>query len=228
GKKIYDLDEFDELQSNYHKFVQSKLSFYHKTIVDTLEQIYTIFKQDGRDVQSQWVKFVHKTDLMVEDSLRFTVKKSLLEVSKAINGEAKSREGTAEIQPLFKLNVVLDAQKVDFSPTLQKLDDTVNKVAQEMLRSIYIVPRLSDVLNTGSAGANSFLDVIANEDDVIKSFVSIQKGLASNSTKCQAYLQIWDPYKEIWEVNKDAFIRRYAKHKPALSTFDADINRYSE
>ena len=38
----------------------------------------------------------------------------------------------------------------------------------------------------------------------------------------------WDSYREIWEINKDAFIRRYAKLKPALSTFDADINRYNE
>jgi dynein heavy chain, axonemal len=72
------------------------------------------------------------------------------------------------------------------------------------------------------------LEVIENEDDVLKNFVSIQNGMTTNAAKCQAYLHNWDPYREIWEINKDAFIRRYAKLKPALSTFDADINRYNE
>ena len=71
-------------------------------------------------------------------------------------------------------------------------------------------------------------DKIANEDDVLKIFVNIQAGISGNVVKCQAYLRTWDSYREIWEINKDAFIRRYAKLKPSLSTFDADINRYNE
>lgn len=70
--------------------------------------------------------------------------------------------------------------------------------------------------------------MIANEDDIVKSFLSVQTGLSNNSAKCQNYLHNWDSYREIYEINKDAFIRRYSKHKPALSTFDADINRYNE
>jgi dynein heavy chain, axonemal len=69
---------------------------------------------------------------------------------------------------------------------------------------------------------------VASEEDILKIFQNIQTGMLNNATKCQTYLRNWDSYREIWEINKDAFIRRYAKLKPPLSTFDADVNRYNE
>ncbi|KAI9356982.1 dynein heavy chain and region D6 of dynein motor-domain-containing protein [Zopfochytrium polystomum] len=229
AKKIYDLEEFSSVQDQYRKVAHQKLSSAHSTIVGILETMHHVFKNDSREVQAFWVKFVEKIDAMLEDALRTSVKRSLLELGRAINGEGKSREAAVEILPLFKLNVILESQKVDFSPTLQRLEDTVNKVAQEILSSIAIIPRLAETLAINSKKeVSAFIDVIANEDDMIKTFVAIQKGLSNNTLKCQNYLRSWDSYREIWEVNKDAFIRRYAKHKPALSTFDADINRYNE
>ena len=35
-------------------------------------------------------------------------------------------------------------------------------------------------------------------------------------------------FQEIWQINKNAFIKRYQRHNPAVSSFDADIARYSE
>jgi dynein heavy chain len=56
-----------------------------------------------------------------------SMKRSLQEISKSINGgEGKARDGATEIHPLFKVNVVLELQKVDLSLTLGKLEATVN------------------------------------------------------------------------------------------------------
>jgi dynein heavy chain len=90
--------------------------------------MFEIFKNDGREVYHYWVKYVERIDKGVEDALRATVKKSLQEISKAINGEGKNRDGAVEIHPLFKMNIVLDMQKVDLSPNLQKLEESVSKV----------------------------------------------------------------------------------------------------
>jgi len=46
-----------------------------------------------------------------------------------------------------------------------------------------------------------------------------------NSKHLQSYLTTWDNYKEIWEINKDAFIRRYQRLNPPVASFDADIGR---
>lgn len=49
--------------------------------------------------------------------------------------------------------------------------------------------------------------------------------MATNGQSLTQYLSTWDNYSEIWEINKDAFIRRYQKLNPQVSSFDADIAR---
>lgn len=68
-------------------------------------------------------------------------------------------------------------------------------------------------------------EVIANDPDIEKIQMQITAGMASNGTNLTNYLVTWDTYKEIWEINKDAFIRRYQKLNPQVSSFDADIAR---
>ena len=54
---------------------------------------------------------------------------------------------------------------------------------------------------------------------------SIQDGMIENAKRLQEYLTTWDNYKEIWEINKDAFIRRYQRLNPPVLSFDSDIGR---
>jgi dynein heavy chain len=45
----------------------------------------------------------------------------------------------------------------------------------------------------------------------------------------QDFTRRWESkYHEIWEINKQKFIERYANSNPPLSKFDADIARYAE
>ena len=229
NKKIYDLDAFEVSQSRHQEGVRKRLVTSFEAILQILTATFEIFKADGPAVYSNWVKYVDGVDYKIEQALRITVKKSLSEVSKAINGEGKRDSGGAEIHPLFKVNVVLEQQKVEFSPSFTKLQESVNKVAKDMISSISVIPRLTHKLTPDFAtNSSKFFDIINSEEDTLKIFVNIQSGMSSNAAKCQVYLRNWDTYREIWEINKDAFIRRYAKLKPALTTFDADINRYSE
>ena len=229
NKKIYELEAFETSQQKHHKVMKDKLSTAYTDIKETLEKMYVVFQNDGKEVYNHWIRYIQSIDSRIEDALRSAVRKSLLEISKAINGENKNRDGGGEVHPLFKVNVVLEMQKVDFSPTLQRLDETVNKIARDMISTIQVIPRLVQTLAPESSpSAPKMYDIIANEEDILKIFSNIQTGMSNNATKCQTYLRNWDSYREIWEINKDAFIRRYAKLKPALSTFDADINRYNE
>ncbi|KAI9188053.1 hypothetical protein H9P43_002444 [Blastocladiella emersonii ATCC 22665] len=259
-KRIYELAEFETAQTAHRNMVRTKLQNVHATIAQILGSMFDAFKTDGRDVHAQWARFVAKVDLAIEDALRLSVKRSLQEVSKAINGDAKASENrSGEVQPLFRVNVVLDNTRMEFAPPLPRLESAVNAAAKELVQIIAVVPRLPEVLipvggmievpsiapaglsvsmsSTGAAaaigagnaaGLKRFYDIIAADDDVIKIFAGIQTGMSQNATNCQTYIKHWDSYREIWEINKDAFIRRYAKLKPAMSTFDADINRYNE
>lgn len=49
-----------------------------------------------------------------------------------------------------------------------------------------------------------------------------------NISLLQQYLKIWDPFRDMWEVNKELFIQRYELLNPTVISFEADISRYSE
>ena len=49
--------------------------------------------------------------------------------------------------------------------------------------------------------------------------------MQTNAQNLQNYLSTWDNYREIWEINKDMFIKRYQNLNPQVASFDADIAR---
>lgn len=85
----------------------------------------------------------------------------------------------------------------------------------------------------GQAGA--WVEVKVNEkhllgpeerdEDIKKIQAQISSGMTNNASLLQNYLKTWDMYREIWEINKDSFIRRYQRLNPPVSSFDADIAR---
>lgn len=44
----------------------------------------------------------------------------------------------------------------------------------------------------------------------------------------QMYLLIWEPFRDMWEVDKNRFIERYEQQKPNAAQFDSNIGRYTE
>ncbi|RKP21179.1 hypothetical protein ROZALSC1DRAFT_20732 [Rozella allomycis CSF55] len=221
NKKVYELSEFEEYINMHLNGIKSKLLKEYNNIKQIVESSFEVFKSDGREVYEQWMNYVTRIDLWVEEALRHLVRRSLIELSNALNGESRNHEAPSEIQALFKVEVVLK-QKVEFNPSLQKLEEIVTRLSREFVSSISVIPRLVD--NKREA----IHEVIGKEDEMLKHLANIQHGLSNNVVKCNEYIHNWDSYKEIWEINKDAFIRRYAKLKPAMSTFESDINRYTE
>ena len=46
-----------------------------------------------------------------------------------------------------------------------------------------------------------------------------------NKIQINNYLKMWEPFREIWEINKDLFIKRYEKLLPPAANIDSDIAR---
>jgi dynein heavy chain len=217
---VYEEGVFEHKQAAFRDVVKTKLKAAYGTIKNTLLEMYEHFKDNMSEVQREWKSFVAQTDKQVEACLRTTVKKSLQELSRAINGDAKT-----EPQPLFQIHAVLESNRVEYRPNMISLTQAVNIVSKEVITTIAVVPRLKGELISDSHGgdAGSFYDVISNDDDTLKILVQIMNGMSSSATELQKYLSQWDTHKPIWEMDKDAFIRRYAKADRPLVQFDIDI-----
>ena len=233
-KKVYAEGEFEEKQSVHRIHVKELLLKAHEEVKDIMIATYETFKNDSDKIQKHWLGYTRKIDQMVEDALRATVKRSLQEIVRAINGDAKT-----EVHPLFLVNVVLEMQRVEFKPSINNLTQMMNVVSKELITSISVVPRLVDSLQSAAAlvithkeenqeEVKSFYAVISSDQDILKILVSIMSPMTANSENLNKYLQTWDKHKHIWENPKDAFMRRYAKANRPLSVFDSDISRYRD
>ena len=208
--------------------VRAKLQHIHNEMKSLMQSTHETFRNDVDEVQREWNLFVEQIDKSVEDSLRTTVKRSLQDLSRSINGDAKT-----EVQALFRIQVVLQMNKVEFKPSIADLTQTVNSVSKEAIATTSSMPRLTEALQEGkeedpSSDRPSFYVQISNDEDILKVLVQVMTGMREILPKLQRYLNTWDRYKHIWDVDKDAFMRRYAKANRALTAFETDITRYKE
>uniref|UniRef100_A0A2K5QED9 Dynein axonemal heavy chain 2 n=1 Tax=Cebus imitator TaxID=2715852 RepID=A0A2K5QED9_CEBIM len=229
GKRVYRDLEFEEDQRQHRVAVQQKLMSLHHDVVTIMTNSYEVFKNDGPEIQQQWMLYMIRLDHMMEDALRLNVKWSLLELSKAINGDGKTSPN-----PLFRVLVILknDMQggvaQVEFSPTLQTLAGVVNDIGSHLFSTISVFRHLPEILSKRRLRRESIQTIVEQDEDIKKIQTQISSGMTNNASLLQNYLKTWDMYREIWEINKDSFIRRYQRLNPPVSSFDADIARYTE
>ncbi|XP_033636218.1 dynein heavy chain 2, axonemal-like isoform X2 [Asterias rubens] len=225
NKKVYEGLEFEEEQMQHRASAQKRLKIIHEEIVHIMKQTYEVFRTDGQEVQNHWHRYTEKMDRMVEEAFRLNVKWSLQELSRAINGDGKTMPN-----PLFRVKVVLTGEKnsVEFSPTLKKLAMIVMNTSSHLTAAISVIQRLPDLLTRKRSTKEPISNVIEKDEETKKIQKSIDSGMQANAQHLMNYLGTWDNYREIWEINKDAFIRRYQRLNPPVASFDADIARYTE
>uniref|UniRef100_A0A452F4R1 Dynein axonemal heavy chain 2 n=1 Tax=Capra hircus TaxID=9925 RepID=A0A452F4R1_CAPHI len=229
GKRVYRDLEFEEDQREHRAAMQQKLMSLHQDVVAIMTNSYEVFKNDGPEIQQQWMLYTIRLDRMMEDALRLNVKWSLLELSKAINGDGKTTPN-----PLFRVLVILknDLQggvaQVEFSPTLQTLASVVNDIGSHLFSTISVFRHLPEILIKRKFQREPIHTIVERDEDIKKIQAQISSGMTNNASLLQNYLKTWDMYREIWEINKDSFIRRYQRLNPPVSSFDADIARYTE
>ncbi|KAM6163721.1 dynein axonemal heavy chain 2 [Rhynchocyon petersi] len=229
GKRVYRGLEFEEDQKQHQEAVKQKLLSLYQDVIGIMTNSYEVFKNDGPEIQQQWMLYMIRLDRMIEDALRLNVKWSLLELSKAINGDGKTTPN-----PLFRVLVILqnDMQggvaQVEFSPTLQTLADIVNDIGNQLISTISVFRHLPEILVKCKLNREPIHVLVERDEDIKKIQSQISSGMTANASLLQNYLKTWDMYREIWKINKDSFIRRYQRLNPPVSSFDADIARYTE
>ncbi|KAK7102408.1 hypothetical protein V1264_020630 [Littorina saxatilis] len=220
---VYEDLKFDDDQARHREHTQKLLKQTHEDIVSIMRQVYRIFQMDGAEVMQHWHSYTVKMDRMAEECIRLNVKHSLQELSRAINGDGKTAPN-----PLFRIKVILEGDKVEFSPTLRQLASVVGATGSHLTRAVADIPRLPNVLTFKKTDKAPIFEMISRDSECQKIQKTISAGMANNAQHLQSYLSTWDNYREIWEIQKDAFIRRYQKLNPQVASFDADIGRYTE
>jgi dynein heavy chain len=227
---------FEIKQHEYRTQVSEAFEAGYKKIMAVLRSMYKNFGEGTTEVLREWKSQIVYIDRMMEQALKKVVKKSLQELSKAINGDAKT-----EPQLLFTAHIILDISRLSYRPSMVSLTNSVNLVAKDIINGVSVVPRIRSQgfdtpppANEGgyspvgreSEKFKSYYDVIADDPEILKLVVQIMNGMSSTATELQKYLLYWDKYKGLWETDKEAFIRKYSKANRSPSQFDSQIQVY--
>ncbi|XP_073510575.1 dynein axonemal heavy chain 2 isoform X2 [Phyllobates terribilis] len=229
GKRVFRDLEFQEVQEEHRRIIHGRLQSLHEDICSLMRATYEVFRLDGPEVQQHWVNYTEKMDRLIEEAFRLNIKWSLQELSKAINGDAKTTQS-----PLFRVMVVLQndvpgsTAEVEFSPTLLQLANIVSSVGSEIFTTVSKFRRLPDILTKRISQRDPIHSILERDEEIKKIQAQVGAGMAANASLLQAYLKTWDSFRMIWEPQKDTLIRRYQRLNPMVSAFDADIARYTE
>ena len=74
----------------------------------SLKSIYKLFLGDGNESSREWDRFIKRIDDNVEKALGDGAKKSLMMLSKAINGDKKNE---SQQVPIFLVRVTLESRQ---------------------------------------------------------------------------------------------------------------------
>jgi dynein heavy chain len=212
-----------------------------------------LWQNDPPVIQKEWASFVRKIDKRIEEALRTTTKKSLQEFARAINFDAQSEpHDLFKVNVVLDE----PKARIEFRPTMASLQNMVNDVAKQLITTVQVIPRLSEELKPNAPAENfsvaspsariaaaafgdtdaddskidlpSFYDIISNDDDILKVLVAIMNGVTAISSDLQQLIKPWEAqtYRQIWEPDKEAFIRRYALTK--RNSFQKDISQYRD
>lgn len=237
------VSEFEDIQKSRFKKVRDLFEHKYMQIKETLEHVHQIFQNDSEDVQQEWAHLTHRIDNKIFDALRSTVKRSLSEFSKLINGD-KRRKGSQQqgddndMSPIFSVSVVLNGNdNINLQPTIADLRSVVESVCYELVAVTSTIPRVKQerVEDNEYGGMKiaepneSFFDKVnqgkSDEDSFLpqRLISGITSGISSIEDDVRTSIKNFqDDFRTTWEKNKDAYMRRMENNP--LSKFDADIS----
>eukprot|EP00834_Sanchytrium_tribonematis_P000299 NODE_6_length_70510_cov_1.054395.p4 type:complete len:911 gc:universal NODE_6_length_70510_cov_1.054395:28951-31683(+) len=106
----------------------------------------------------------------------------------------------------FLLLVKLDGNKLQIVPSKEFILDEIHQFLKQILKKYVSITSMNVSQFTGPE--------MRHDIDILYA-------------QCEKVLE-YDQFKDIYEVNKDAFIRRYSRQNPTLDIIDADIQKYVE
>jgi dynein heavy chain len=219
---LYEAGVFVNTQITHREAVSASMTKIYNEICENMKRLYQFFRSDPGNVQNLWIQFCEEIDDDILEALGQAVRKSLQELALTINGDSKN-----DPQPIFGVNIVLQGDRVELKPSMLDLTAEIKEICKDMITTTSIVPRVASEWDEDS-DTRSFYDILSNDEDNLKIVVTVMNGLSVIAGELQKSISYWDKYKAIWELDKDQFIRRYAKQNRPLEQYDTDIQRYKD
>ncbi|XP_031370853.1 dynein heavy chain 2, axonemal [Apis dorsata] len=218
---MYVMEELKEDLMNSRDETFIKVSNVHKTIIEYVMLIFDGFKGVIEDSLEEWKGYLSRIDVVIGEVFKMCLIESFNAMYLALHGD-----GTAPPSPLILVHVELIDNKVNFVPNLSDIAMEISMIFDNLLEPLKNIIRLTDKFKL-DFHVPPFWKIYEKDPELL----DLQQKLNDEVNFCfiqmQTYLKTWEPFHEVWEMNREMFLQRYEKLKPTADTFDSDISRYT-
>ncbi|CAK9808028.1 Dynein axonemal heavy chain 2 [Anthophora quadrimaculata] len=217
----YTLQELQEEFLSVRDATFEQLIDNHRLILQYILVIYDGFIDVMEDSIEAWKNFLNRFDVVICEAFRLCLLGSLETMYSALHGD-----GTTPPSPLILVHVDLIDNKMKFIPNLSEIAVEMSVVFDNLLEPMKRVNRLVNVFKF-DVSIPPFWKMYEKDPELL----DLQQKLNDEVNYCfvqmQNYLKTWEPFQDVWEMNRDMYLQRYEKLRPTAETFDSDIARYT-
>ena len=193
---IYEGGLFETRQGEHRQQISQTFSTSFQKVMTILRGMFKNFRDGSPEVQREWKSQINQIDKAFETSLKACVKRSLQDLSKAINGDSKT-----EPQSLFTVRILLE-KGVNYAPSMIDLTHNLNVVAKEIINVVTFFPRLRsqnfdemseslavmDRSNAGAASQNGTSTPAAGSSFIAPQTAANRRASTKASGRCRVLL----------------------------------------
>ncbi|XP_048577391.1 dynein axonemal heavy chain 5 isoform X1 [Nematostella vectensis] len=163
-----------------------------------------------------------------------TIKRRMHTANKYIGENGQGRAA------LFKADIVLEIPSVLMKPSLDDIQQALNKAVQIMLKTTQSIPEWKahsaihkppiPVVEEGKpippVQAKSLFKIVSEHKDVVKVVIVLNSIISTFKADAKDLLSEMDQFKELWNEDPNTKVHEFMESKPLLSDFDAQIKYY--
>ncbi|KAG5316465.1 DYH2 protein, partial [Acromyrmex insinuator] len=186
-------------------------------------EIYEGFKNVIQENHTEWKDYLMKIDTVIGEAIRLCLKNSLTIMFEALHGT-----DTTGPSPLLLIQADIIDNKISLIPNLLEIATVIGNILNILLEPLKDVSRLVKKFQMLPDKNLPFSKLYKVDEELIELQERLNNEVSYCFVQIQSYMKIWEPFKDVWEVNKDLYMQRYEKLKPTAAVFDADISKYLE
>ncbi|KAK9890592.1 hypothetical protein WA026_011959 [Henosepilachna vigintioctopunctata] len=219
----FELKELQDELNSYMEKTIDKLVGYYQEIIEYLIVVFEGFESHMAVMANQWIKYINNFDNLVEKALRVCCKNSLESMYEAVHGDDITGPN-----PLLKLVVNLKENTISFDPGLNDVARVISNILPSIVENLRSIPRLNDKFHVAATQFTPFFRIIEEDNDCKRLQEFLNQEVLINAENIQQYMNTWEPFRDLWEIDKDKFIVKYESKSPNAASFDANMGRYTE
>ena len=222
-KSICTLEEFThKLKDSRNKSVRA-IGFIYKKVIDYIFVVYEGFEGNMNDfLAERWMDYVRKIDSLAEYAMLSCSRNTLNGIYDLIYGK-----NNMSPEPVISINVHLKKRKIVFSPSLEHVSSTLQYIYQDLIKCVTIFPRLNHKFELPPTDEIRHFHQVISVDKECQTVLSrINDVIENNLEKISDYVDAWNLFRYVWEIDVEKFMQKYASKGLGLKEFESSMSKY--